>query len=69
MCHVELTFVDIVTGNGDPIKLGDTDVTVARTNITIDSQLLTSNWWYRVIIAASNIGGHATSQERISKFI
>ena len=65
VCHAELMFVDINTGG--TITLGDTDLAIAETNITFDSQLLTLNRWYRVMVSASNIGGNAMSTEIISK--
>ena len=69
MCRAELTFVDVDTG--ETITLGDTEnLAVTESNITFDSQQLTSNRRYRVVVSASNIGGQATSGDlMISKLI
>ena len=66
MCSGELTFVDIDTG--EIITLGDTDLTIAETNITFTTQQLRENHRYNVTVIASNIAGSATDEKlRISK--
>ena len=59
MCHAELAFVDVDTG--ETITLGDTDLTIAETNITFTTQQLRENCLYNVTITASNAVGSATS--------
>ena len=67
VCDAELTFVDVDTE--ETIALGDTDLTIAETSITFDSQRLPSNRQYRVEASAYNIGDHAMSEDMISKLI
>ena len=54
MCHGELTFVDVDTG--ETIPLGDADLNIAETNITFTTQQLVLNRQYRIQVSASNIG-------------
>ena len=64
-----MTFEDLDTGS--ITILGDSDLTVEESNIIFDSERLTSNRRYRILVSASNIGGQASSgdSERISKLI
>jgi hypothetical protein len=67
VCHGELTFVDV--DSGEVITLGDTDLVIAVTNITFTTQQLKGSRLYNVTVAAFNVAGSATSQTRISKAI
>ncbi len=60
MCHAELIFVDVVTG--ETITLGGTELTIAETTITFTAQQLRESRRYSIIVTASNFHGQATSR-------
>ncbi len=63
MCHTELIFVDVYTG--EIITLGNSLLTIVENNITFTTEQLRENRHYNATIIASN----ATSQTRISKWM
>ena len=64
MCQVELMFLDMDTGNN--LTLSEEDLAITVTNISFNSQLLTSNRQYSLRVSASNVAGQAVSNEVIS---
>ena len=65
VCSAELTFVDVDTR--ETITLGNTDLTVAETNITFTAEQLRMNRHYNITVIAFNVAGTATSRNNISK--
>lgn len=65
VCHVELTSLDIDTG--EDITIGDSNLAVvAETNITFTTtQQLRQNRHYNVTVTASNIVGQITTSSAV----
>jgi len=56
VCSVELTLVDIYTGDTVPIEV-DVNLTLPRNNITFTSQQLVLGRLYNATVRAENVAG------------